>query len=114
MESEKEVLVKFYAPWCGHCKHLAPHYEEAARKLQGNPNVLIVKVDSTENEVPGLDVQSFPTVKFWRRDKSQQPIDFNGERTADGIVQWIKEHTEYDWIPPAEDVGESSGVEEDL
>ena len=49
-------------------------------------------------------MQSFPTVKFWRRDKSQAPLDFNGERSAEGIVQWIKEHTEYDWVPLAEEV----------
>ena len=96
--SEKEVLVKFYAPWCGHCKNLAPHYEEAAKRLAGNPNVLLVKVDSTENEVAGIDIQGFPTLKFFGKDKSQAPIDYNGDRTADGIINWIKEHTEYEWV----------------
>jgi protein disulfide-isomerase A1 len=92
--------VKFYAPWCGHCKVLAPHFEEAARRLSSNPNVLLVKVDSTENEVAGVDIQGFPTVKFWRKDKSAIPLDFNGERNADGIIQWIKEHSEYEWVEP--------------
>lgn len=49
MNHEKEVLVKFYAPWCGHCKTLAPHYDEAAKRLASNPNIILVKVDSTEN-----------------------------------------------------------------
>jgi protein disulfide-isomerase A1 len=70
--------VKFYAPWCGHCKDIAPHFDEAAKKLLNNPNVLLIKVDSTENEVEGLDIQSFPTIKFWRKDKSATPLDFNG------------------------------------
>lgn len=98
LDSDKEILVKFYAPWCGHCKHLVPHYEEAARKLLNNPNVLLIKIDSTENEVPGVDIQGFPTLKFFRKDKSAEPLDFNGERTADGIVNWIREHTEYEWV----------------
>ena len=102
LNSDKEVLVKFYAPWCGHCKTLVPHYEEAAFKLANNPNILIAKVDSTENEVAGVDIQGFPTLKFWGKDKSQPPIDYNGERTADGIVQWLKDHTSYEWIDVVE------------
>lgn len=107
MESDKEVLVKFYAPWCGHCKTLAPHYDEAAKRLLVNPNILLVKVDSTLNEVAGLEIQGFPTLKYYGKDKSQDPIDYNGPRNADGIINWLKEHTEYEWVEP--EAGSSSG-----
>ena len=96
--SEKEVLAEFYAPWCGHCKNLAPHYDEAAKRLLVNPNIQLIKIDSTENEVSGVDIQGFPTLKFFGKDKTQEPIDFTGERNADGIINWIKEHTEYEWV----------------
>ena len=56
LDTDKEVLVKFYAPWCGHCKTIAPHYEEAARRISNNPNILLVEVDSTENEVADVNV----------------------------------------------------------
>lgn len=102
LNNEKEVLVEFYAPWCGHCKTLAPHFDEAAKRLANNPNIVIAKVDSTENEVAKVDIQGFPTLKFWGKDKSQAPIDYNGERTADGIIQWLKDHTSYEWIDEAE------------
>jgi thiol-disulfide isomerase/thioredoxin len=49
LDSPKEVLVEFYAPWCGHCKQLAPHFDAAAKKLASNPNILLAKVDSSEN-----------------------------------------------------------------
>lgn len=49
LNTEQEVLVEFYAPWCGHCKTLAPHFDEAARRIADNPNIVIAKVDSTEN-----------------------------------------------------------------
>ncbi len=48
----------------------------------------------------GVDIQGFPTIKFWRKDKSAIPIDFNGERTTEGIIDWIKDHTEYEWVEP--------------
>lgn len=102
LNNDKEVLVKFYAPWCGHCKTLAPHFDEAAKRLLSNPNIVIAKVDSTENEVANVDIQGFPTLKFWGKDKSQPPIDFNGERSAEGIIQWLKDHTSYEWVDETE------------
>lgn len=102
MSHDKEVLVEFYAPWCGHCKQLAPHYDEAAKRLANNPNIILAKVDSTENEVPGVDIQGFPTLKFWGKDKSVEPIEYNGGRDADGLIQWLREHTEYDWVEEAQ------------
>jgi protein disulfide isomerase len=100
LDSPKEFLVKFYAPWCGHCKSLAPHYEDAAERLSDNPNIVLVKIDSTLNEVAGADIQGFPTLKFYQKDKTQAPLTYDGPRDADGIVSWLKDHTEYEWVEP--------------
>jgi thiol-disulfide isomerase/thioredoxin len=51
LDESKDVLVEFYAPWCGHCKALAPKYDELAKKLAWNKNLVIAKMDSTLNEV---------------------------------------------------------------
>jgi hypothetical protein len=77
---------------------LAPEYDKAAKQLLNNPNIILAKVDSTGNEVAGLSIQGYPTLKWWRKDKSLGPIDFNGGRNAEGILEWIKEHTEYPWV----------------
>lgn len=95
---------------------MAPHYDEAAKRLAGNPNIVIAKVDSTENEVAGLDIQGFPTLKFWGKDKSAGPIEFDGERNAEGIISWLKSHTQYEWVEPTESEGavEPEEVDESL
>lgn len=49
---EKDVLIEFYAPWCGHCKALAPKYDELGQKLSGESGVVIAKMDATANDVP--------------------------------------------------------------
>jgi len=46
----------YYAPWCGHCKNLKPVYEDLAKKLSGNRNLVLAKLDATANEVEGLQI----------------------------------------------------------
>jgi len=58
---------------------LAPHYDEAAELLASNPNIVLAKVDSTENEIAGVNIEGFPTLRFWGKDKSN-PVDYNGGR----------------------------------
>ena len=53
-DPEKEVLIEFYAPWCGHCKSLAPKYDELGEKLKGTENLVIAKIDATANDFPSV------------------------------------------------------------
>ena len=64
MKNTKDVLIEFYAPWCGHCKKLTPIYEELGDKMAAE-EVEIVKMDATANDVPPqFNVRGFPTL-FW-------------------------------------------------
>ena len=61
---EREFLVKVYAPWCGHCKKIAPEFVAAAEAISANPNIVLAEFDGTLNEVDNLDYSGFPTL-FW-------------------------------------------------
>ncbi|KAJ0976830.1 hypothetical protein J5N97_012304 [Dioscorea zingiberensis] len=88
------IVVEFYAPWCGHCKNLAPEYEKAAEILsKHDPPVILAKVDANEEANKELaskyEVKGFPTIKILRNEgKSIQ--DYKGPREADGIVEYLK------------------------
>ena len=93
LDPTKDVLVKFYAPWCGHCKKIAPIYDEVATKLANNKNLIIAKMDSTLNETDKVSIQGFPTIKFWPAGKKDAPMDFEGDRTVDGFVDFLTKHS---------------------
>ena len=82
------ALVEFYAPWCGHCKKLAPEYAKAAQQLaETNPEIKICKVDATEEKelANRFGIRGFPTIKFFIKGTSA-PIDYEGGRTAPEII----------------------------
>merc|ERR1712158_122391 len=82
------VLVEFYAPWCGHCKQLAPIWDKLGEKYADHANIVIAKMDSTANELEEIKVQGFPTIKLIKAGDNSI-VDFDGERTEAGFTKFL-------------------------
>jgi len=90
LDPSKNVLVEFYAPWCGHCKQLAPIWDELGTKYADSNDIVIAKMDSTANELENIKINGFPTIKYFPAGENAAVVDYNGERTLDGFVKFLE------------------------
>jgi len=88
----KDVFVKYYAPWCGHCKKLAPIWEELGTAFKDNADIVIAKFDATANEAEGVEVRGYPTLIFYPKDK-KEGVNFDGDRTLEPLKKWLEENS---------------------
>jgi protein disulfide-isomerase A1 len=113
LNSGKDVLVEFYAPWCGHCKALAPVYEQLGTQFASVDSVVIGKIDATANDVdPKYGVRGFPTLKLFQA--SGGVVDYQGDRSLADLTKFIKEtaSTKFE-LNDSDDAAADSGEDKD-
>ena len=95
-------FVKFYAPWCGHCKKLAPIWESLAEHVSDTENelsdFLIAKVDCTQNKdvCKRFGVKGYPTLKLLA---NRQVYDYKGGRTLDKLLDFLRSSPDFGGLP---------------
>lgn len=94
LDETKDVLVEFYAPWCGHCKHLAPVYEKVASVFKLDEHVVIANLDADQHKdlAEKYGVSGYPTLKFFPKG-NKEGEDYEGGRDLDDFVSFINEKT---------------------
>ena len=105
-DETKDVFVKYYAPWCGHCKKLAPIWEELGTHFKENSDIVIAKFDSTANEAEGLEVRGYPTLIFYPKG-NKAGVTFDGDRELEPLKKYLEENSEVLKAKPAEGAAHS-------
>jgi len=89
------TFVKFFAPWCGHCKRLAPTWEELAKTLSSEGKVKIAHVDCTLEENKELcndqEVEGYPTLFLYKN--GVKVSEYNGSRVLEDLIEFVKRHS---------------------
>ncbi|CAJ0583598.1 unnamed protein product, partial [Mesorhabditis spiculigera] len=102
LNSKDVWLVEFFAPWCGHCKNLEPHWKAAASELKGK--VKLGALDATVHTVAAgkFAIRGFPTIKYFAPGSDvNDAAEYDGGRTTSDIVNWaLAKHSEN--LPPPE------------
>ena len=91
------LVVEFYAPWCGHCKTLAPEWEKAATLFKSDPSavlhgIALAAVDATVEKslAEKFEITRFPSIKMFEGHSTENPSSYDGPREADGIFTFLQ------------------------
>jgi protein disulfide-isomerase A6 len=110
----KNVLVEFYAPWCGHCKALAPTYEAVAATFKNDENCVVAKLDADgfRDVAEGYDITGFPTIKYFPADNKDGEEYERGRELAD-FVKFLNDKCGTHRLPGGK-LNSHAGVVEDM
>jgi len=94
-KNSSNVLVWYYADWCGHCQMMKDEWEKL---VESKPHVSLAKVSDTYVK-PSDNIMGFPTLKLFKGEKKasgkkndSQVIDYYGSRDAESLKEFLNEN----------------------
>lgn len=83
------------APWCGHCKRLAPTWDKLAAEYSSVDGVNVVKVDCTQERdlCKSNGVRGYPTLKLIKGGDTEGAVKYSGGRSFDQLKTWLDGQT---------------------
>lgn len=100
-KNDKNILVLYYAPWCGHCRKFEPIYRELGKRLSiystkfkdYKNDIIISKIDAANNEIYNITISGYPSLYLYEKSNKKEPIQYTGMRTVQDIISWVTEKT---------------------
>jgi len=88
-DPSKTVFIEYYAPWCGHCQSLAPIWERLGAEFDDRDDIVIAKMDATTNEVPGLNIDGYPTLMIYTAGEDKQGAQYEGDNEFEALRDFV-------------------------
>ena len=80
------VLVDFWAPWCGPCRAMAPHFERAARELKDKVRLVKVNTEEAQALAARYGIRAIPTLVLFRGGVEEKRM--SGALDSAALVRW--------------------------
>jgi protein disulfide-isomerase-like protein len=89
-DASKDVFVKFYAPWCGHCQRMAGAWQELAKSTAGT-DVVVAELDCDKYRDLGQanGIRGFPTIKLFKKGDNKEAVNYQGARDVAAFQSWL-------------------------
>ncbi|XP_027324703.3 protein disulfide-isomerase A2 [Anas platyrhynchos] len=113
-DETKNVFVKFYAPWCSHCKEMAAAWEELGERYKDHEDIVIAEMDATANELENLTIRGYPTLHYFPAGPGRKMIEYRSTRDVETFSKFLENGGTLPEEPPVvtKTPGNSTGTEE--
>lgn len=88
MDSDRPMMVFFYAPWCGHCQRSKPEFEKLMQMARGR--AFMINCDEHQDIAKAHDIQGFPTIRYYPNGpRNGNPQEYMGDRSAQNMMEFM-------------------------